>query len=243
MSDSGTPSGQGLFRKPRPVRKGRLFLRLLLGMAAVATGAFIYVDWRAPLDPSAPPHVFTGLQYELMRVFPQRCPAALERAKDVVFIPAPKPIENGCGHPDGVRITRSQASYGGPVLLSCPAAVALIMWERNVLQPEAQHKYRSRVTDIQTFGTYSCRNIYHRSNSPRSQHATADAIDVAGFTLEGGQKISVLRDWTTSGPAGDFLRAVRDGACVFFGTVLSPDYNAAHADHFHLDAKLWMVCR
>ena len=53
------------------------------------------------------------------------------------------------------------------------AAVALIMWERNVLQPEARHKYGSRVTSVQTFGTYSCRNIYHRTNSPRSQHATA----------------------------------------------------------------------
>jgi len=31
------------------------------------------------------------------------------------------------------------------------------------------------------------------------------------------------------------LQAVRGGACGYFTTVLSPDYNAAHADHFHLD--------
>jgi hypothetical protein len=32
-----------------------------------------------------------------------------------------------------------------------------------------------------------------------------------------------------------FLRAVHDQACNFFGTVLGPDANAAHANHFHLD--------
>ena len=45
-----------------------------------------------------------------------------------------------------------------------------------------------------------------------------------------------------------FLREVRDGACDLFATVLSPDYNAAHADHFHLDQAArgaigWRGCR
>ena len=215
----------------------------MLGLAAAGLVAGVYIQLKAPLDPSARPHLLTGLQYELLRIFPDRCPAALARAKDVAFTPAPKAMENGCGHPDGVRITRSQVSYGGPVLLSCPAAVALIMWERNVLQPEARHKFGRRVTSVRTYGTYSCRNIYHRASGPRSLHATADAIDVAGFTLEGGRSVGVKRDWKDQGPEGSFLRAIRDGACVFFGTVLSPDYNAAHADHFHFDAKNWMVCR
>ena len=36
---------------------------------------------------------------------------------------------------------------------------------------------------------------------------------------------------------------VRDKACRSFGSVLSPDYNAAHADHLHLDMAPWMMCR
>lgn len=220
-----------------------LFWRLVLGVATVAVAAFIYVDSRAPLDPSAPPHIFTPLQLRLMQLIPERCPQALERARDVAFTPAPKPIENGCGHPDGVLLTRSEISYGGPVLLRCPAAVALVMWERHGLQPEAQKAFGRRVSSVQTFGTYSCRNVYNRENARRSQHATANAIDVAGMTLDGGRSISVLRDWDDDGQSGKFLRAVRDRACSFFGAVLSPDYNAAHANHFHFDMGRWMTCR
>jgi hypothetical protein len=36
---------------------------------------------------------------------------------------------------------------------------------------------------------------------------------------------------------------VRDGACLFFDGVLSPDYNAAHRDHLHLDRGRYRYCR
>ena len=77
--------------------------------------------------------------------------------------------------------------------------------------------------------------MYGRSQGDFSEHATADALDVADFTLADGRSISVLRDWKGEGEDAQFLRAVRDGACDLFATVLSPDYNAAHRDHFHLD--------
>ena len=38
-------------------------------------------------------------------------------------------------------------------------------------------------------------------------------------------------------PKSAFLRAVHQGACKTFGTVLGPDANAAHKDHFHFDLK------
>jgi len=58
----------------------------------------------------------------------------------------------------------------------------------------------------------------------------------------------VLRDWKGSQPNAAFLRDVRDGACRLFSTTLSPDYNAAHADHLHLDQAMrgkmgWGLCR
>jgi hypothetical protein len=64
---------------------------------------------------------------------------------------------------------------------------------------------------------------------------------VAGFVLANGERIRVVNDWNNS--HGAFLREVRDGACQFFDGVLSPDYNAAHRDHFHLDRGPYRICR
>lgn len=230
-------------KTPPPIRGGSVLLRLFLGAVVAAIAAFLYVDAKAPLDPSKPPHLFTPIQLGLMQIFPERCPAALARAEGVRVTSASRPIENGCGHPDGVVLSRSGVSYGGGVLLRCPAAVALVMWERNVLQPAARQHFGQPVNSVQTFGTYSCRNVYGREEGRRSQHATANAIDVAGIMLADGQNISVLRDWKDTGARGAFLREIRNGACRTFGAVLSPDYNAAHANHFHFDMGLWMVCR
>ncbi len=216
---------------------------MLLGLLVAAPVALVYVDAHAPLDPSKPPHLLTPLQLGLLDLFPARCPEALARAEGIRFTPALRPIVDGCGHPDGVSLTRSGVSYGGGVVLSCPAAVALVMWERHQLQSAAQKHFGRRVTSVRTFGTYACRNVYGRESARRSQHAYANAIDIAGFTLEGGQTVTVLRDWEDSGVRGRFLRDVRDGACGTFRAVLSPDYNAAHADHFHFDMGMWRTCR
>jgi hypothetical protein len=58
---------------------------------------------------------------------------------------------------------------------------------------------------------------------------------VPRIVLADGTVISVQKDWGDAGPRGRFLHAVRDGACRVFLTTLSPDYNDAHHDHFHLD--------
>ena len=69
-----------------------------------------------------------------------------------------------------------------------------------------------------------------------------------GFELADGRRISVLRDWQGRPQDAAFLRAARDAACRVFSTVLSPDYNAAHRDHLHLDTANrgpggWRACR
>ncbi|RYD90654.1 MAG: extensin, partial [Sphingomonadales bacterium] len=63
-----------------------------------------------------------------------------------------------------------------------------------------------------------------------------DAIDVAAFLLEDGRRISVLDDWSRGTPQErEFLRLVHQSACKRFGTVLGPDYNRAHENHFHVE--------
>jgi hypothetical protein len=83
-------------------------------------------------------------------------------------------------------------------------------------------------------------NQVTKQNEKRTHHSKA--IDIIAFTLADGRIISVLKDWNGSPDAQAFLRKVRDGACNIFSVTLSPDYNAAHRDHFHVDLGLWQRC-
>lgn len=148
-----------------------------------------------------------------------------------------------CGLYNAVRIDKTSVEVGKAFSLTCRSAVSLALWERHSLQPAAQGHFGQQVTRIEHFGSYACRNIYGRSNGRRSQHATAEAFDIAGFVLADDTRIRVVNDWEQSGPPSAFLREVRTAACQFFDGVLSPDYNAAHRDHFHFDRGSWRTCR
>lgn len=150
-----------------------------------------------------------------------------------------------------VRITGGEGltplSPGG-LVMQCPLAVRYVIWDRQVLQPAAQEVFGTGVRQVNSYGTYSCRRIYGLagpSNRP-SEHARANALDVAGVTLEDGRIVTLSDDWDGQGPTGregaTFLRRIRDGACRVFPTVLSPAYNAAHADHLHLDGARQSLC-
>jgi hypothetical protein len=128
-------------------------------------------------------------------------------------------------------------------VVSCSLAAAWALFEAHALQPAARAHLGQPVARVIHFGTHACRNVNHRRFGRRSQHATADAIDVAGFVLRDGREISLARDWSSESREARFLRAVRDGACRFFDAVLSPDYNAQHRDHFHFDLGGFRACR
>ena len=229
-----------------PYRHIRRILALALAVAALvlaAINARALLDRVAPFDLDQPPSWATGLHLYFFRNDSKACFAALDRGK-IDYLAAPvRPIENGCGYTDAAILRRAGVSYGGDLLLRCGALVPLLLWQRYAVEPAAQQTFGSRVVAIRNYGTYSCRNINHAPDRPRSQHATANAIDVAGFVLADGTRISIARDWRDTGAKGRFLHAARDGACRFFGVVLSPDYNALHHDHFHMDASRWHVCR
>ncbi len=74
-----------------------------------------------------------------------------------------------------------------------------------------------------------------------SKHATARAIDISAITLSNGRRFVLTKDWSKD--PQNFLRQARDAACNRFPLVLSPDYNALHADHFHLEEGGWLRCR
>lgn len=148
-----------------------------------------------------------------------------------------------CGLFDTALLQQSDISYGGGITLKCAALVSLAIWEQHGLQPLAAKFLQQEVVRIKHYGTYACRNINNSKEGRRSQHAYANAIDVAGFILQDGSEISVLKDWQKDTAEGRFLTAIHQSACQYFSSVLGPNYNAAHNNHFHFDQGPFSICR
>ena len=156
-----------------------------------------------------------------------------------------KPISNGCGWVNAVRLKRAGGAGISVGRITCEAGAALTLWIAHDVQPLAKKILGVPVSSLTHFGTYSCRNIRGRPfwRKTRSQHATANAIDITGFRLQNGHRITVKKHWKDKGAKGQFLRAVHKRACHYFRVALSPDFNAAHHDHFHLDRGPLSRCR
>lgn len=150
----------------------------------------------------------------------------------------------GCGYQNAVELTQSVHAYSSPVVTTCAAAAALVLWERDVVQPAAQRHLGQAVVRIELAGpAYSCRRIAGRADRRLSEHAHANAIDIGGFTLADGTELTVQRGWRGAARQRAFLHSVRTGACDYFQAVLSPDYNRAHRDHLHFDLGRDKLCR
>lgn len=123
----------------------------------------------------------------------------------------------------------------GPV--TCDVTRAFAAWARYGVDRAARQMLGSPLARIDTFGSYSCRNV--AGSGRRSAHASAAAIDIAAFVLADGRRISVKDGWN-GGNAQEraFLRTVQESACKRFDTVLGPNYNRAHEDHFHLEGVI-----
>lgn len=145
----------------------------------------------------------------------------------------------GCSAVGAVRLVSLRSDGGmlqfsnlGPV--TCPLATTLSGWARFGVDRAARAILGSPLVRIETMGSYACRNV--AGTARLSGHASANAVDVSGFVLADGRRITVLRDWDNEDPqVRAFLATIRDSACKRFGTVLTPAYNAAHRNHFHLE--------
>lgn len=213
---------------------------------ALRTGALVVPDrynpW-ADLSLTEPPRFLT--RYKLARLSKDRdlCQRVLATS-NLEYVPIPdETTDYACGFHNAVKVSRTSVAVGEPFALSCRAAVALALWEEHVMQPAALAHLGKPVARLEHYGSYSCRNVYGRPQATRSRHATAEALDLAGFVLDDGTRIRVLKDWNASDERSRFLRELRDGACRFFDGVLTPDYNEAHADHFHFDRGPYRICR
>ena len=139
----------------------------------------------------------------------------------------------------GVPVTNLKA-------MRCGLADAFTGWTRHAVAPAAYQILGSELVRVETMGSYACRNVIGAPAAAGrlSGHAIANAVDVSGFVLQDGRRITVEQDWHTADPRiRDFLQAIHGSACKRFGTVLSPDYNAAHYNHLHLEDDHKSFCR
>lgn len=197
----------------------------------------------APLDVRDSPNLLTRFKLGRLQDDPTLCDQVLKTSGLRVSHQADTPADAACPLSNVLRVQGAAVGLSSSFLASCPLAVAFALFERHSLQPAAQAVFGQAVTRVDHLGSFACRNLYNRAEGRLSQHASANALDIAGFRLADGRGISVLKDWPGEGESARFLRQVREGACDDFNVVLSPDYNAAHRNHFHLDMGRWSVCR
>jgi len=168
-------------------------------------------------------------------------------ATQAQFTPLPdRDYGTGCSTRNTVSLSALQADRDrlaltnlGPV--ACPLATTFAAWARFGVDRAARQEFGSPLKKIETFGSYSCRNV--AGSTRRSAHASAQAIDVAAFVLEDGRRISVKDGWQGNAAERRFLQTIQTSACKRFGTVLGPGYNRAHEDHFHLEENGGGFCR
>ena len=199
----------------------------------------------APLDLAHKDAWFLDLRLAALRGDGALCQAVLKERFITASAVSDQAYKSGCGWHNGVRTTAAGGARLSAGQISCPMAAALAMWIAHDVQPEAERILGSKVVAIRHMGTYACRNIAgSQAMKPfRSQHATANAIDIAGFGLANGSTVTVLNGWRSDDAKGRFLRSVKKASCRYFRVSIGPDFNAAHANHFHFDRGAFTSCR
>lgn len=217
---------------------------ILVGVAGV--GYRYLPSWYnpfAPLQLNDPPGRIT--QYKLRRLDPLACQALLEQANQQQLISS-TPVADSkgeCPLTDVVRVRDfGPVKLSSSFLASCPLALSSALFVAQQARPLTQQFTQHTLTGIDHLGSYACRNIYNRAEGRRSEHASAEALDISGFRLSNGNVVTVLKGWpdATTQP---WLRAILSASCGYYGNGLGPEYNAAHANHFHLGMRGFGICR
>jgi hypothetical protein len=150
---------------------------------------------------------------------------------------------NQCIVEHAVRLTSASgmAIKNSPVL-TCRMASELVKFTEGTLQPVADQMFGARIKAMSHLATYNCRSMRQYPGIV-SQHGFANAIDVAGFTLEDGTEINVADDWDGGSVKAEFLKEIADAGCEGFHVAVSPDSDANHWNHLHWDMGPYWSCR
>lgn len=129
---------------------------------------------------------------------------------------------------DGTKVELDSA-----VTVTCPFAVALIDWVRHDL-PGIVGRENGKLARLTGVGGHACRPRNGVPGARISEHATGNALDLAGLRLDDGRDLSLAgKDAATR----SMREGVRTSVCARFKTVLGPGSDASHKDHLHLDMR------
>lgn len=234
----------------RPRRLFSKFLLLLIFFVAVAGGYWFglipqSVSPFGTVSLDTRPAMFVDPKLSTLRFDSALCQSVLKEPH-IDASPIPDRVtDNNCGWVNAVKFTHTGGAQIGVEPLTCEMAAALTLWVEHEVQPLAKEMFGQQVVRLGDMGTYDCRNIVGNPfwKGVRSQHAAANAIDISGFTFADGRSISVLKDWKGKGKEAEFLHEAHRRSCRYFRVALGPEFNAAHANHFHFDRGLMWTCR
>lgn len=148
----------------------------------------------------------------------------------------PRISEGTCGVDNPVQVVEvSGVALTQSSIIDCPTARALRRWVDEGLRP-AVGRRGGGVDSLKVAAHYACRTINSRPGGSLSEHAKGKAIDISAIILRDGDTITVAEDWGRGGE-GRVLRQAHQSACGPFGTVLGPEADRFHRDHFHFDSK------
>lgn len=140
----------------------------------------------------------------------------------------------GCGIAEPVRLRAVDGiTLSTPATVNCETARALQTWVQRSVVPTVG-RTGGGVASLRVVASYACRTRNNQPGARISEHGRGNAVDIAGIGLANGDELTVLSDWG-GGRDGRMLRDMHRGACGPFGTVLGPNSDRFHRDHFHFD--------
>lgn len=140
----------------------------------------------------------------------------------------------GCGIEEAVGVRSVAGIALSPrATMDCRTAQALKTWVKQSAIP-AFSGQGGGLNALRVAAHYACRTRNNRPGGRVSEHGKGRAIDISEFRLRDGTSVSVLTGWSAPGTR-DAMRKAHSGACGPFGTVLGPDADRFHQDHFHFD--------
>ena len=148
-----------------------------------------------------------------------------------------KPIPgriSGCGLKEPVQITEvAGVTLATPAVVDCTTAKALHAWIEKGVKPSVG-RLGGGLVQLDVAASYACRPRNNQAGGKISEHGRGRAIDISAVRLKNGTHISVLNGWNDP-LHGPLMRKLHRAGCGPFGTVLGPESDVYHRDHFHFD--------
>jgi hypothetical protein len=218
-----------ILRSPRPIaRPGSMPEPITTQQMTPALTSFVV----SPL-PRLRPQTLTGPAQSTVSYRTKGSVCGVSSIRGVALKAIPAKIK-GCGLSDPVRVTEiSGVKLSSPATIDCTTAKALRTWIDKGAKKAVGRK-GGGLSELKVVASYACRTRNNLPGAKVSEHGRGRAVDIAGFTLESGEHITVLKGWNKNSHR-KILKKMHKAACGPFGTVLGPNANKYHKDHFHFD--------